>query len=236
MRVYADFREKSSGVPDLIRKLGATVIFDNLSVGDYVVGDGVLIERKSVSDYVKSIFDKRLFDQASRLKEASQEPILILEGSLEKAKRFVSNWNAVLGSLVSLTLDFGIKVMLSTGVEDTAYLIFKLAEKEGDVHKRQISLVEKPKISSLRQAQEFVVQSFPMIGPVYAKKLLMKFGSIKGICDADIAELQKVLGEKRGEELFKLIVAPYSPEKKEDQNKNKQNKGVTLEDFLSEPK
>ncbi len=236
MRIYADYREKNSGVPDLIRKLGALVVFDNLSVGDYIVGDGIIVERKSVSDYVKSIFDKRLFDQASRLKEASQEPIIIIEGNLEKAKKFISNWNAVLGSLTSLIMDFNIKVLFSTSIEDTAYIIYKLAEKRGDAQKKQISLVEKPKISGLKQAQEFVVQSFPMIGPVYAKKLLLKFGSIRGLCDADLSELQRVLGEKRAEELYRLINSPYVSDGNDEQKAKQNNKGVTLEDFLSESK
>jgi len=128
MRIYADYREEKSGVPELLKKLGALVILENLSVGDYVVGEGVIIERKSVTDFVKSIFDKRLFDQVSKLKETSSNAFIILEGSIERAKRFTSNWNAVLGALVSIQAGYGIGILLSSDVVDTAYLIYKLGE------------------------------------------------------------------------------------------------------------
>jgi ERCC4-type nuclease len=61
IRIYADYREKNSGVPDLLKDLGVIVIFDNLSVADYVLSDEVGIERKNVSDLINSVFDKRFF-------------------------------------------------------------------------------------------------------------------------------------------------------------------------------
>ncbi|MCI4456105.1 MAG: multidrug MFS transporter [Sulfolobus sp.] len=248
MRIYADYREEKSGVPELLKKLGALVILENLSVGDYVVGEGVIIERKSVTDFVKSIFDKRLFDQVSKLKETSSNAFIILEGSIERAKRFTSNWNAVLGALVSIQVGYGIGILLSSDVEDTAYLIYKLGEKFSDSQRRTISLVRKPKLSTLRDAQFFVVQSFPNIGPVLAEKLLERFGSIKDICNASISDLQKVLGEKRAEELFKLINSKFNDKSSENQKinvikkdeKNSESEKMkgksskrTLEDFMS---
>jgi DNA excision repair protein ERCC-4 len=248
MRIYADYREEKSGVPELLKKLGALVILENLSVGDYVVGEGVIIERKSVTDFVKSIFDKRLFDQVSKLKETSSNAFIILEGSIERAKRFTSNWNAVLGALVSIQVGYGIGILLSSDVEDTAYLIYKLGEKFSDSQRRTISLVRKPKLSTLRDAQFFVVQSFPNIGPVLAEKLLERFGSIRDICNASISDLQKVLGEKRAEELFKLINSKFNDKSSENQKINvikkdekysesEKMKGKsskrTLEDFMS---
>jgi len=248
MRIYADYREEKSGVPELLKKLGALVILENLSVGDYVVGEGVIIERKSVTDFVKSIFDKRLFDQVSKLKETSSNAFIILEGSIERAKRFTSNWNAVLGALVSIQTGYGIGILLSSDVEDTAYLIYKLGEKFLESQRRTISLVRKPKLSTLRDAQLFVVQSFPNIGPVLAEKLLERFGSIKDICNASISDLQKVLGEKRAEELFKLINSKFNDKssgsqkinvikKSEKDSESEKMKGKsskrTLEDFMS---
>jgi len=114
--------------------------------------------------------------------------------------------------------------------------------------RRTISLVRKPKLSTLRDAQLFVVQSFPNIGPVLAEKLLERFGSIKDICNASISDLQKVLGEKRAEELFKLINSKFNDKSSESQKINEIKKGEkdsesektkgksskrTLEDFMS---
>ncbi|MEM3947070.1 MAG: ERCC4 domain-containing protein, partial [Metallosphaera sp.] len=69
-RIYVDSREFQSGIPDLLKELGAILFTQQLSVGDYVVSEGVAVERKSVYDLINSIYDKRFFDQLSRLREA----------------------------------------------------------------------------------------------------------------------------------------------------------------------
>ena len=69
MRIYVDEREKNSGVPEILRGLGVTVIYRKLDVGDYVVSDRTAIERKSAGDFIRSIIDGRLFDQCRRLSE-----------------------------------------------------------------------------------------------------------------------------------------------------------------------
>lgn len=41
LRIYADYREKASNVPDFLRELGAVVIFENLTVADYVISETI---------------------------------------------------------------------------------------------------------------------------------------------------------------------------------------------------
>src|SRR5919198_1421521 len=59
---------------------GVRVEWAHLLVADFLLGDGVAVERKSARDFVASILDRRLFDQAERLLEAFERPLLILEG------------------------------------------------------------------------------------------------------------------------------------------------------------
>ncbi|TLY11449.1 MAG: heavy metal resistance protein CzcA, partial [Thaumarchaeota archaeon] len=47
-RIVVDGREKSSGIPDLLRKAGAVIDFAQLKVGDYVVSPEIAVERKTV--------------------------------------------------------------------------------------------------------------------------------------------------------------------------------------------
>ena len=51
---------------------------------------------------------------------------------------------------------------------------------------------------------QFIIESFPGIGPKTSKKLLKKFGTIKEIINASEDELKKVLGKKA--ELVKEII------------------------------
>ena len=69
LRIVVDEREKKSGIPDLLRAVGINLEIKTLPIGDYIVASETIVERKSVSDLISSIFDGRLFDQCNRLKE-----------------------------------------------------------------------------------------------------------------------------------------------------------------------
>ena len=82
VRILVDERERKSGIPDLLRRAGATIDFAQLKVGDYVVSPETAIERKTIQDLLNSIYDGRLFIQCSQLNENYIKPVLIVEGNL----------------------------------------------------------------------------------------------------------------------------------------------------------
>ena len=82
IRILVDERERKSGIPDLLRRAGATIDFAQLKVGDYVVSPETAIERKTIQDLLNSIYDGRLFIQCSQLIEHYVKPVLIVEGNL----------------------------------------------------------------------------------------------------------------------------------------------------------
>ena len=77
--VFADYREKE--VIEHLKKLDLIVNDMDLEVGDFVLSDNrVVIERKTHSDFISSIIDGRLFEQAKTMKENFTNPIIIIEG------------------------------------------------------------------------------------------------------------------------------------------------------------
>jgi excinuclease ABC subunit C len=52
-----------------------------------------------------------------------------------------------------------------------------------------------------------MLDEIPGIGPTTRKKLIRKFGSARGVINADAAELQEVLGAKKGEAISKHLAA-----------------------------
>lgn len=228
LRIYADYREKNSGIPDIIKEKGAIVILDNLSVGDYVISDKIAIERKSIEDLVSSVFDKRFFDQLSRLSEVYERPFILVEGDLDKIKTITSRWKAINSALVSAAVEFDLRVIYSSNRTESAEIIYKIAEKSSQTSKRGFSLHEKPKFENLRDMQLYVIEAFPSIGNKLAEKLLERFGSIEKICNASISDLEKVLeSRKKAEELYKIIHTTYE---KKDNTENNTKK--SLLDFL----
>ena len=84
LRIVVDEREKKSGIPDLLKEIGINLEIKTLPVGDYIVAPETVVERKTISDLISSIFDGRLFDQCNRLKENYQFPILLIEGDIDE--------------------------------------------------------------------------------------------------------------------------------------------------------
>ena len=91
LRIIIDDRERKSGIPELIKKIGINVEIKTLLVGDYIVSPETVVERKSIQDFMSSIFDGRLFVQCNRLKQNFQFPIILLEGNVDEIDEITEN-------------------------------------------------------------------------------------------------------------------------------------------------
>jgi len=176
--IYVDSREhkKAQEIIKELRRLGATVIEKMLDIGDYVVSERVVIERKSARDFAKSIIDGRLFDQAARMREKYEKPIIIVEGNLWKVDKYMNiNINCVLGALISLVVKFNITVLFSRDKSMTAYLIYDLAKMEQEKEKRGLKTQTGKKNLTIRELQVQFLASLPGIGVKRAEKILEEF-------------------------------------------------------------
>ncbi|HPD81477.1 MAG TPA: ERCC4 domain-containing protein [Candidatus Pacearchaeota archaeon] len=207
-KIIIDYREKNSLIASHLIKLGIEVEFKELKIGDYIVRN-IVIERKTVSDFISSMINKRLLKQIEELKQYPNK-LLIVEGISEKElyssseKEGGMNPNAIRGFLLSILLKHKIPVLFTKNSEDTAKfmnILFKKKEKE-------INLNAKKKTLSKKEQLQFIIESFPGIGPKKSKKLLEKFGSIQNIILAPTEELKKILGEK-AKQIRKIIEEKY---------------------------
>jgi ERCC4-type nuclease len=81
LKIIVDYREKASGLMDLLKNEGCFIEVKKVSHGDYIINGAITIERKTAKDFLISIIDGRLFKQFSKLKEFCKNPILIIEGN-----------------------------------------------------------------------------------------------------------------------------------------------------------
>jgi len=79
--IIADNREKSSGVPGLLVDSNIDVKMEQLSVGDYIIDNDIIIERKTCEDFVQSIITGHLFNQCTRLRKTGKLTLIIVEGN-----------------------------------------------------------------------------------------------------------------------------------------------------------
>lgn len=147
-----------------------------LAICDYVVSDRVGIERKDVGDFLGSIKDGRLFNQAKAVVDAYERPIIILEGQVSRAlKRSSMKPAAVYGALSSLALDYGISVIPTEDTDSTAVLLQRLAYREQGQNNRAIQLRAVDRSLPLNKQQLFLLSGFPQIGTSSAEDLLERF-------------------------------------------------------------
>ncbi len=102
--------------------------------------------------------------------------------------------NAVRGSLASLAVDYSIPIIPTRSSEDTAAMIYRLAIRELEKGPMYVPVRTDKKPLSLQEQQIFIIESLPNVGPVTARKLLEKFGTVKGVINAPKDELTQVEG------------------------------------------
>lgn len=207
LRIVVDEREKKSGIPDLLKGTGINLEIKTLPVGDYIVAPETIVERKTVSDLVSSIFDGRLFDQCHRLKEHYQFPILIIEGDIDEIEELTENPLVFYGAISSIAIDFKIPVIPTPNAIHTSKLLISMCSRKDASKGPFIKKIRKS--NDLQKQQLSMLCSLPGVGEKTAVRMLEKFGTPLRVLSSSIIELSKVsgLGEARAKNIKKVLQA-----------------------------
>jgi len=203
--VAVDYREKETA--EFLKRFGAIVNMDALAVGDFVCSDRVVVERKDHSDFVGSIIDGRLFEQAHHMRDHFEKPIFIIEGN---SNRDISV-NALKAAIAALATQYGASVLNTKNPKDTALTIFWLAKKEQQDAGRGLAIMVGKKPKDEKRLQEEIVCGLPGVGREYAKRLLQHFGTVEKVFGAGEDELKKVkgVGDKLASRIRKIAQRKY---------------------------
>jgi ERCC4-related helicase/ERCC4-type nuclease len=196
VEIVADQRELDSHIArDLSTREGIETRLETLEVGDYVLSDRVVVERKSVEDFLDTLVggDRSMFEQVGAAARYYARPVVIVEGERLYEARNVHP-NAIRGALASLAVDFGASVMQTTDEEETADLLEVIATREQETDDRTVSVHGEKGGKTLTEQQEYVVGSIAEVGPITARALLEHFGSVEGVMTAEEDDLLEVEG------------------------------------------
>ncbi len=170
---------------------------------------GVAIERKTISDFVSSMVNRRLLKQLEEIAQY-KDRLLIVEGIDEQELYTDSqDWvgmhpNAIRGFLLSILLKYKVPIIFTKNYEDTAKFLSVLSKRKPN----ETPLNVNKKSLNNRERAQFILEGFPGIGPKTAKKLLKKFKTIKNIINASEEELKEIIG-KKAETIRKIIETKY---------------------------
>ena len=216
--ICADDRELNSSVVARLKSLGADVRIDRLVTGDFRIGERILVERKTVRDFVDSLVDGRLLEQASRLVGAAPRSLLLIEGEgLFESNRV--HPHALMGALTTLALDFGIPIVTTKDGAETARFLTVASRREESMldgltpQARDRLEAVKPEIwmdpvtqaaagaRELRKSpnqEKFTAMSLliaiPSVDQDLANRLLNRYGTIAALIWADEDDLRQLEG------------------------------------------
>ena len=214
--IYVDTREQASQVVTELQKRGDVFIkVKQLDIGDFILGEQVCVERKTVEDFLQSLIDGRLFNQLISLAANYERPLIILEGDSQELYSLRNiHPNAIKGALSSIALNYRIPMLSTKNLEETVEWLYLIAKREQLGKDKDIRLRVGRKSLTEKELQQFIVESLPSVGPTLAKNLLKHFGSVKKVFSSTEKQLLKVekIGEKKAKEIRKIIEAEFKEE------------------------
>jgi ERCC4-related helicase/ERCC4-type nuclease len=214
VEIVADQRELDASVArNLSTRDGITTRLETLAVGDYVLSDRVVIERKTVEDFLSTLVggDRSLFEQVRNAARNYSRPVVIIEGDGLYERRNVHP-NAIRGALASLAIDYGASILQTRDETETTDLLEIIARREQEESDRAVSVHDEKSAKTLTEQQEYVVSSVAEIGPVTARALLEHFGSVETVMAASKDDLMEVsgIGEVTANRFREVVGSEYT--------------------------
>jgi ERCC4-type nuclease len=209
--IFADYREKDSGVIKELIELGANIRLEQLKSGDYILSEDCAVELKRIDDFVNSLVDGRLLDQLKALRANFQKPIILIEGTDDMYSVRNVHPNAIRGLLATIVMDYSMPIIYSRNPKESASFLNIIARHEQIWEKKAISLHADRKPLTQKELQEYIVSALPGVGATLAKPMLERFGSIGGVFGAKEDELKEVelIGDKKAKKIRDTIEAKY---------------------------
>jgi len=213
IHIIADDREcKSEVIESLMKIEGVEVSIRRLAIGDYQIDNRLIVERKTLKDFVVSIIDGRLFKQMLCLANSNSKAVLILEGTASDTAELGMTRESMQGALITVSLILGIPVLRSKDPSETAKLMVYIGRQiesmaMGGVHRHGY----RPKTK--RKRQLFILQGLPGVGSERAERLLARFGSVEAAISASSSELQSVnsFGKNVADKIRWAVSEPVTP-------------------------
>lgn len=223
MKVLIDNKETS--IIRLLRKICKPEVV-RLPAGDLMIVSekgSVVVERKTVSDFIGSIKSNRLWTQLLELMKVKEilgfdvkRRLLVIHGgfweytnvSSLNEQRF---WSSVFGALLAINFVYDTPcIVCENNYAFEVFLRILLQREEGGKNdalpkaRRHRKSVSRLPVMDVRQ---YVLDAIPSIGEARAKELLDSFGSIFNIAQSTKRELMRVpgIGEKRAEKIYEVF-------------------------------
>lgn len=204
-------RASAMGLKSELETAGFVIEERELECADVVISPRVAASVHTLDQFIRGISDGSVFATLAKLKHEYLHPILIVQGAPQGEGSQAGN-AAVYDALSAVLAEYHVSVLSTANASETATMIASLSRQEEAKqggHKKPVQTTLDP-----TSRQMFMVQGLPNVSATLAQRLLKRFGSIKGIADADVEELMRVEGIGRviGEGIHAVLRQRYNVE------------------------
>ncbi|KAJ2734902.1 DNA repair protein RAD16 [Coemansia sp. Cherry 401B] len=216
--VVVDVREFRAPLASLLHASGISVIPRTLAVGDYVLHDGLAIERKSLPDLIGSLRSGRLFNQAAAMTRHYPCAALLVEFEVNSSFSLQAigglpdsvSPTTLTSQLAILAMAFPrLRVLWSCSPYETVSIFAELKRglPEPDAAKAvAVGQDEDLDTESLYvQAPINLLQTLPGVTQANYQKLARRFDNVRALCAAERAELDELLGSDAAKKLHEFL-------------------------------
>ena len=205
LEIYCDIRESRTGILEKLVLLGAKPIVGELEIGDFVLTSDLVVERKSAVEFVASILDGRLFNQAGKTQLNFSRSVFLIEGDVYSTRTAIAR-EAIDGALSFLVAINGCSVLYVKDQAASANLIFRMAKQAQDGSGNNPPF-RRGKTAPGKSEALFMIEGTPGVGPATSIKILNHFRSARAFFTSTLEDLQGIagLGPKRAARIHQAI-------------------------------
>ncbi|MFH0749140.1 MAG: ERCC4 domain-containing protein [Candidatus Bathyarchaeota archaeon] len=212
--IYVDSREASNRngkrIINLLNDLNIEAVVVKLDFGDYLLGENIAIERKTVFDLANTLTQRFLFEQIFKMKEAYPKSMVLIEGYMGLLRKFSRiSPESMSGALFALT-QVNIPLVPTIDYKDTAIFLATSAKQLLKKGSAVTIIRHKKKTENLKEQQLFAVTGLPHIGPTLGENLLRQFKTVRAVFHAKKQELIEVkgIGSQITKDILRVLDTP----------------------------
>jgi len=202
-----------------------------LPIGDYVaISDygAVIIERKTINDFLSSVRSNRLWDQLLRMMKAEEvlgypvkRRILLVHGNFEdyltaidfgSERDLLVHWSQLMGAYLEIVYVYNTPIVhVESDTAFKAFMKILIKRESSGLNDRlpDAKWYKKPARADLpiKDRKKYVLSSLPYIGDRLAENLLVHFKTISRVACASVEELQEVpkIGRRKAQLVYEIF-------------------------------
>lgn len=200
-------RKESARVIELIEaNPGMQVYVQDLDVGDFIIGERVILKRMTDAEFVAASVNRKLYSEIGLMLERYDRVIMIIEGNPLATRAYVEP-ESLIDTLAWLAVLSEVQTVISDSESHSACLIATMARYQQHGLGYQLPLRHSAPAAAPSVLTRYILEGLPGVTTSTANILAKRFLNLHGLANATLEELQDTrgIGISLGSKIYKAL-------------------------------